>query len=202
MQFKKFSSIVCGVGINDLSEYTRGNPYYIRWKSVISRCYSNRVHTDRPAYLHVTCCNQWLTYSNFKGWMESQDWSGLHLDKDILIPDSKVYSPEACAFVPKEINCHISLKPNINGLPYGVTISGKKYRARIFYNGKDYYLGSYTSMTEAHKAWQVERANQLEKIVSWYARQTCFRTDIADALTKRVCRLRFESANDIETTTI
>jgi len=36
--------------------------------------------------------------------MERQDWEGKHLDKDILIPGNKIYSPDRCIFVSSLIN--------------------------------------------------------------------------------------------------
>ena len=53
----------------------------------------------RPAYKDVVVRQEWLTFSNFKRWMEKQDWEGKQLDKDIIVLGNKVYSPETCAFV-------------------------------------------------------------------------------------------------------
>jgi hypothetical protein len=43
----------------------------------------------------------------FKKWMEQQDWDGKCLDKDIIAPGSKLYSPETCAFVLKATNLFV-----------------------------------------------------------------------------------------------
>lgn len=194
--------LVYGVGINDLVEETRGSPFYRRWKSVLARCYSEDVHNSHPTYEDKEVCEDWILLSNFKEWMSNQKWEGLDLDKDILVENNTLYSPATCAFVPKEINSLLSLKPKRNKFPYGVTQSGKKYRARIFYDKKDVCLGTYHTIEQAHKVWQWERANQLEKIISWYSSQDSFRTDVAEALTQRVWKLRLNAMNNEETKSI
>lgn len=100
---RRSKKLVCGVGIND-SEYPtslfgveEGSrkllwrcPYYTTWHNMISRVYSG--HKNCSAYHDVVVCEEWLLFSNFKSWMETQDWEGKELDKDIF-GDGKLYSP-------------------------------------------------------------------------------------------------------------
>ena len=58
-------------------------PYYSRWKDVLSRCYAAYHLLKRPNYFDCTVCEEWLLFSNFKKWMEQQDWEGKQLDKDL-----------------------------------------------------------------------------------------------------------------------
>ena len=51
--------------------------------------------------------------------MESQEWEGKQLDKDIVIPGNKVYSPDACIFVDKRIN-NLMTSRNSRALPIGI----------------------------------------------------------------------------------
>lgn len=87
--------LICGVGINDLP-YTKINrvelprerggkrkrkivwecPYYKRWVNMIYRCYSG-VHIP---YKSCIVSQPWLTFSNFRKWMVTQDWEGSTLD--------------------------------------------------------------------------------------------------------------------------
>ena len=110
--------LICGVGINDapyssLIGYTIDGkqircPFYIRWKSLIQRCYSekNWKQTNKHGYLknaqYEKCVvvEEWHKFSNFKKWMELQNWEGNHLDKDILFPGNNTYGPDTCLFVP------------------------------------------------------------------------------------------------------
>jgi hypothetical protein len=107
---------VYGVGINDADykiyhqikcgDGTRKTlwvcPYYSTWCSMLERCYGRRSKDKRPTYAGVTICDEWLTFSNFKAWMEQQDWEGKYLDKDYMsvITGKKIYSPEntLCGF--------------------------------------------------------------------------------------------------------
>lgn len=74
-------------------------PYYQTWKDMIKRCYSTKCQEKFPTYKGCSVSADWHTFSNFKAWMEKQNWEGKQLDKDILIEGNKVYSPETCVFV-------------------------------------------------------------------------------------------------------
>jgi len=104
--------LVCGVGLND-SEYMiattiKGKQfrchYYETWANMFMRCYSEKYQHNRPSYKNCTVCDEWLVFSVFKSWMKKQDWKGKSLDKDILIKDNKIYSPESCSFVSTKEN--------------------------------------------------------------------------------------------------
>ena len=36
--------------------------------------------------------------------MEKQDWEGKFIDKDLLFPGNKVYGPDTCVFVTRQLN--------------------------------------------------------------------------------------------------
>ena len=99
---------VCGVGVNDRSSLGNSTDsiHYRTWYNMLYRCYSGKY----PTYKDVTVCDEWKTFSNFKTWMMKQemkcsDISNRQLDKDVLVPGNKVYSPETCHFVTREVNC-------------------------------------------------------------------------------------------------
>lgn len=79
-------------------------PIYKRWLCVLERCFSEKWKKASPAYRDVTCCQEWLLFSNFRNWMITQDWEGKELDKDLRVFDSKVYSPDNCCFVSSGLN--------------------------------------------------------------------------------------------------
>lgn len=72
--------------------------YYQKWLNMLERVYGS----NRSAYEGVSVCTDWLTFSNFRSWMETQDWQGKELDKDIL--GSSIYGPDSCLFVHKTVN--------------------------------------------------------------------------------------------------
>lgn len=79
-------------------------PFYVAWQAMKRRCCADEYKVKNPTYGSVTCCKEWLYFSNFKTWMEQQPWEGMDLDKDILVKGNLVYSPETCRFVPHAIN--------------------------------------------------------------------------------------------------
>lgn len=116
---------VCGVGINDADYATQGRdkitgkrwwcPYYSRWHSMIKRCYSEKYQEKNPTYKGCAVCEEWLYFSNFKRWVEEQDWKGKHLDKDFLVEGNKVYGPDTCVFMDGSLNTFTTLRAALRG---------------------------------------------------------------------------------------
>lgn len=81
---------------------------------------------------------------------------GFELDKDILVKGNKVYSPETCCFVPKEVNSFFTRCNKARGeYPVGVVKSNNKFRARIGANRKS--LGTFNTPEEAFNAYIVAK---------------------------------------------
>jgi len=102
--------LVCGVGINDadyrvrvqkeLPKSSSGKrnretvfmcPFYKVWENMINRCYNPRHLVKRPTYIDCTVCEEWKIFSNFKAWMETQNYIDRQLDKDLIVKGNKVY---------------------------------------------------------------------------------------------------------------
>ena len=119
-QLQNRKATIRGVGINDLDEVTRVTiggerkicREYALWKAMLQRAYDPKCHEKRPTYADVTVCKEWLSRYNFTKWLRSQDnyqdWlnpdNNLALDKDILDPTNKEYSPEKCVLIPNTLN--------------------------------------------------------------------------------------------------
>ena len=169
--------LVYGVGINDADYvvvkwetigYVDGKrkrkrvwmcPFYETWMSMLERCFSGKYKTKQPTYKDVTCCEEWLTFSNFKHWTEQQDWEGKQLDKDIIFPNNKVYSPETCAFVSCVTNVFVLASDASRGEhPLGVCWEKKAGKFRAYcsnqFTKKTEYLGLFSCPYEAHEAWR------------------------------------------------
>ncbi len=159
--------LVQGVGINDSNYVTIRRlykssekwvcPFYAKWSEMLRRCYSLEFHQRSPTYKDCLVCDEWLTFSNFKSWMETQDWEGKHLDKDLLVLGNKLYSPETCCFVPIYVNSFLVKSNSARGAyPLGVYLSHNngKFQSHIKVAGKQKYLGYFKTPEQAHRAWQ------------------------------------------------
>ena len=77
----KSKKLVFGKGINDADYDTKVCPYYREWYKMIQICYSTKwqANNDDEDLDGRTVCDEWLTFSNFKKWMQTQDWEGREL---------------------------------------------------------------------------------------------------------------------------
>jgi len=163
---------VYGIAVND-SDYNTESivngkrevcPYYRRWKDMLKRCYCEKFHIRRPTYKDCTVCDEWLLFSNFRNWMKSQEWDGLYLDKDIMSPGNRIYSPSTCIFVSVEINNLIGDAPASRGkYPRGVSFSKERnlYEVRSKQDGTYKYIGRFSSVTNAAEAYKKSRYKYL-----------------------------------------
>lgn len=159
-------SLIHGIGINDADYITfyRGIdgkphkcPYYVKWSSMLERCYSERYQAKRASYKGCSVTKGWLLFSNFKSWMSKQDWMGKQLDKDILSQGNKIYSPEKCLFVTQKINTLLcDCRASKGQYKTGVYLCGKssKYRAMCCVDGKRKSIGSFRTEHEAFEAYK------------------------------------------------
>lgn len=141
--------------------------------SMLKRCYSENSLTANPTYLGCSVCEEWLTFSNFKSWMEQQDWEWKHLDKDLLVYQNKVYSPETCCFISSRLNTFLVKSDKIRGdYPLGVSLhsdnrcNSQALVAFIKDGRASKYLGRFKDAMEAHRAWQLAKITYGEILIS------------------------------------
>ena len=173
-----FHPSVCGVGYLGIGVFTKhnnskANKLYKTWSGMIKRCYSKNTQEKQPSYKDVTVCKEWHNFQNFAQWYEenynTKTMQGWHLDKDIICPDCKIYSPETCCFVPSEINS-LFVKNNINRgcLPIGVSFHKKikKYSVNINKKSSRVHLGYYVSIKEAFQAYKEVKENYIKEVAN------------------------------------
>ncbi len=179
---QKARKLIYGVGINDSDyvtvkrEFIIGEdgrkkriivwrcPFFATWRSMLARCYSETYLKSRPSYEGCSVCEEWLTFSNFKAWMCTQDWEGKELDKDILIRGNRVYCPNTCVFVYNDINSFVKVEEFSRGLCLpGVHIHTQdgRFCARVSVAGKVQHIGLFKSEEDAHSAWKREKYLQV-----------------------------------------
>lgn len=165
----------CGVGRNDASYQVTTNtvisgktktlwrcPLYLVWSGMIKRCYSKAEQAQHPTYIGCSVAPEWHSFSEFREWMLMQDWEGKHLDKDILFPGNKVYSPCTCIFASRQLNNFITDRRASRGeWPIGVCWHKDSGKFTAYcknpYTGKQEHLGYFTEPDAAHEAWRARK---------------------------------------------
>lgn len=177
----KMAKRVHGVGINDADYMTHpvvdGKqykcPFYARWIGMLNRDYYDGTSTE-PAYKDCRVCDEWLTFSVFSRWMTKQDWEGNELDKDILVPGNRMYSPETCIFVSRQIKTMMQAGRSGKLLPGVRIVKGyaegtKRYEARVNKHGNKSYLGYFYTEQEAHQAYKKGKAAHIREVADLQA---------------------------------
>ncbi|UKM17126.1 putative DNA binding protein [Escherichia phage SKA64] len=168
--------LVHGVGVNDANYPIRVQdkvtgkrvmcPFYLTWSNMLGRCYLKNKRFE--AYTMAEVCDEWKIFSNFKSWMEKQDWRDKFLDKDILFENNLIYCPEACIFVPREINNFIvARKPQRGECLMGVRTKGPSFAANCRDGIKDtlVYLGTFPTQIEAHMKYLEYKLQLLRDLI-------------------------------------
>ena len=192
---------VCGWGINDMDTPTKSDPAYNIWTHLLKRCYGPYQKLDNPSYIGCSVSEDFRHRSDFNKWFLEQDWYGNELDKDIIEPFNKLYSPETCCFVPLALNTFFTTRGKGRGLyPLGVRIMpGGRFEAKIndSFLGKILSLGRFGTAMEAHKAWQVRK---LELLMIWVEISKSWKDQrISEGLLKHAAILQEHIDTGVET---
>jgi len=179
---QKKNKLVCGVGINDANYVVKPRingkmvacPFYVAWNNMLMRCYDPKFQAKRPTYIGCSVVPEWLSFMTFRAWMVWQDWQDRVLDKDLLIPGNRVYSPQTCVFISHGLNNFTTDSAAARGeFPLGVywhRQSGK-FMARCSnpFTGKQEHLGLFTCPDEAHEAWRKRKHELALQIAALHA---------------------------------
>lgn len=171
---------VCGVGVYEKGRHpgsvgTRSTREYKLWQRMLERCYSEKHHEIRPTYIGCSVDKRFLHFQEFMDWAVVQNGYGLDgwaLDKDLLVKGNKVYSPEACVFLPASVNTGINLiRSRRTQLPVGVFIDDRhpdRYYAMMNGDGKAVRLGTYSTPEEAFLAFKIAREGKIKALAETY----------------------------------
>lgn len=128
-----------------------GNKLYETWRGMIRRCYYGIDYYRNDSYKNTMMCDEWLNFSNFHKWAIDNYIEGFVLDKDLMqiFSENKIYSPETCIFIPKELNGFLVDKFK-QKTPY---FRKGKYEVRVteFNSHKSKALGCYSNLEDARK---------------------------------------------------
>ena len=164
-----------GEGKYKMSENGKNKREYDIYHDVLKRCYDTKLHERESTYKGCEVEDYLLNFQHMAEWIEFNYYEipgeVMCLDKDILYKGNKLYSREACIFVPQRINnlfvkCDKSRGKN----PIGVTPrSSGNYQ--VFCNngyGKNIYLGTYTTKEEAFQVYKNYKEKVIKKVIDSY----------------------------------
>lgn len=144
---------------------------YKVWKSMRSRCNG---FISQENYKDVSICEEWDIFLNFEKWFSDNiyEFDGiLELDKDLFSKEEKIYSPDTCCFLPKEINTLIASTKSRNQYLPGVTLNQRKkkitYTATVR-NGNKEIQKTFKSQVEAFVFYKDEKEKIIKHIANSY----------------------------------
>ncbi len=216
--------LVQGIGVND-SDYCvdKGHieidhngcrkkvfdfrcPYHAMWVEMLRRCYSETFAKQNPTYLNVEVCSKWVkSFMAFREWCLTKESElsfkvgdgTLYLDKDIIVQGSKLYSPDTCTFVTRDVNNLFLTRSNARGdYPLGVYlhINGSYVAQCQFGTGSQNYLGSGSCAVEMHRLWQKRKLQHILEVAERPENR-----HVCDFILLRAEQLQFDIDNKRET---
>lgn len=157
--------MVCGIGYLGDGPYNtksswQGIKIYNRWTNILNRV----VLSKDNHHIYSTCSlhPDWLNFQNFASWFVENYVVNWQIDKDILKQGNKIYGPDTCCFVPKEINVLIQQANNF-------AIRKGKYLVRISltesHNKSQLYIGDFDTLIEAKLAYGAAKKLRIKSVV-------------------------------------
>lgn len=150
---------------------------YETWHGILKRCYEQTYQQREPTYIGCTICKEWYCYDVFYEWIISQEnykkwkeggrkWC---IDKDICMKGNKIYSPDTCFLVPKNVNSLFTNRKLHRGeLPIGVRYHKKNhnYGATCMnpFTKKFQHIGSYLTVQDAFNAYKKYKENIIKLV--------------------------------------
>ena len=147
---------------------------YEKWNDMLQRCYNEKMIQRNKTYSECEVCDEWHCFQNFAQWFNDNYYTvesqSTHLDKDILNKNNKIYSPDTCVFVPKEINnLFVKQQRQRGDTPIGVhKLKYDKYRATISIDSKNKILGEFDTMEEAFYAYKLAKEQNIKDVADKY----------------------------------
>lgn len=144
---------------------------YTTWSAMFQRCYDNKYQEKQPTYKGCSVAEEWHNFQNFAKWYEENYVEGFHLDKDILVKGNKIYSPETCCFVPREINVFLQKRHKNSDLPTGIKRKVNRYQVVLTNQDGRINFGSYKTVVEATEKVLIEKEKYAKFLSNKYKKQ-------------------------------
>ena len=173
-----------GEGKYKTSENGKHTKCYSTWHGMLMRCYSPKFHEKQPTYINCEVSEEWHNFQKYGKWFDENYYEikgeRMHLDKDILNKNNKIYSPESCIFVPERINTLFTKRDKSRGnYPIGVTYNkrDKKFQAYCsIYDFKENkrktkYLGLHDTPEQAFESYKQFKEKYIKQVADYYKKQ-------------------------------
>lgn len=179
MAVKAGQKLICGVGINDGKHIqTKGSDVeysYGLWRKMLDRCY-NKSRRPYATYHDCSVSEEFKSFTTFHEWAVKQfgfRFRDYHLDKDILVKGNKIYHPDYCVFIPRELNSFLTTRKNHRGssLLIGVNYHSRDlvYQARVSDgDGKRVHLGYFEDELSAFYAYKKGKESVAKNLAKRY----------------------------------
>lgn len=148
---------------------------YKVWQNMLQRCYDDKLKEKYPTYNGCEVCESWHNFQNFAHWYENNYYEIpneiMCLDKDILSKGNKVYSPETCVFVSKNINSlFVKCNKSRGDLPIGIYYNKQKgkYISHCNFGDGQKYLGSFNTPEEAFNTYKTAKEKYIKQVADEY----------------------------------
>ena len=143
------------------------------YNNMFRRCYYSDSNDSYYSYFNCSVSDEWKDFDIFYKWYIENYYEipneKMCLDKDILVKNNKIYSPNTCCFVPNSINILLTKRKALRGnCPIGVYKKGLKYCSKCKYKNKTYWLGSYDNENDAFLAYKLFKENSIKNIAKEY----------------------------------
>lgn len=171
--------LMYGVAYNSRGKFkTRENgnqtKINITWHNMIKRCYDPKTNLKNKTYLDCSVVDEWLDFQVFAEWYVNHEHNHdkYCLDKDILYPNNKIYSPKTCCFVPHELNnILLGHRSDSGEYPYGVSYAKDKgkFHAYLNINGKRNNLGHFNCPLEAYQVYKTAKERHVKNMALKWA---------------------------------
>lgn len=148
----------CGSGTN----YSRTRSGVV-WENMTQRCKVGGGYQKRnPSYIGCEMSELFKDFQGFANWYTEQVGYGCDnydLDKDLLIPDNKIYSEATCVLVPHELNTFFR---SLRGDMAGVFFDKRRNQiySKIVTSEGQKRLGSFLTVEEASKSYKAAKTKE------------------------------------------
>lgn len=155
------------------------NPAHSTWVNIIGRCYDPYTINKNLCYSDCFVCDEWHNFQSFADWYNKNhpnDGKEYCIEKDIKNIGNKIYSPENCMFVTRDVNGFVL----DSGASRGKYLIGASWLERLGkfqancnnpFTRKMDYLGIFSSELDAHMKWRSEKYNHAIKLANQQERE-------------------------------